>query len=137
MSPAARSPGSVVETDPGTGFEVGDRVGSIVFWGGLAPLAVAAPEYTVKLPDEVPDEAGAATYLNYSTAWYAYHRARVQPGQTVLVHGAAGGVGTAALDLAPAFGAKRHRGGLVRGKGQIGRSFRCLADHPVGRALAR
>ncbi len=98
--------GVVAEADPDTGFRVGDRVGSIVFWGGLAPWALAAPEYTVKLPDHLTFVQGAAVYLNYSTAWYAYHRARTEPGQTVLVHGAAGGVGTAALDLAPAFGAR-------------------------------
>jgi NADPH:quinone reductase len=98
--------GVVLEADPGTGFAPGDRVGSIVFWGGLAERAVVAPEYTVKLPDAVGFAEGAAVYLNWSTAWYAYDRARVEPGQTVLVHGAAGGVGTAALDLAPAFGAR-------------------------------
>ncbi len=98
--------GVVLEADPGTGFEPGDRVGSIVFWGGLAERAVVAPEYTVKLPDAVDDVHGAAVYLNWSTAWYAYDRARVEPGQTVLVHGASGGVGTAALDLAAVFGAR-------------------------------
>jgi len=98
--------GVVLEAGPDSGFAPGDRVGSIVFWGGLAERAVIAPEYTVRLPDHVSFEEGAAVYLNWSTAWYAYDRARVEPGQTVLVHGAAGGVGTAALDLAPAFGVR-------------------------------
>jgi NADPH2:quinone reductase len=98
--------GVVLEADPESGFVPGDRVGSIVFWGGLAERAVVAPEYTVRLPDDVDFDHGAAVYLNWSTAWYAYERARVQPGQTVLVQGAAGGVGTAALDLAEAFGAR-------------------------------
>ncbi|RKR74376.1 NADPH:quinone oxidoreductase family protein [Frondihabitans australicus] len=87
-------------------FAVGDRVGAIVFWGGVAEKCLVAPEYTAKLPDAMPFADGAALYLNYSTAWFAYHRAEVRPGQTVLVQGAAGGVGTAALDLAAAFGAK-------------------------------
>jgi NADPH:quinone reductase len=98
--------GVVLEADPASGFAPGDRVGSIVFWGGLAERAVVAPEYTVKLPDDVGFEAGAAVYLNWSTAWYAYDRAGVRSGATVLVHGAAGGVGTAVLDLAPVFGAR-------------------------------
>ncbi|WP_431279135.1 NADPH:quinone oxidoreductase family protein [Leifsonia poae] len=98
--------GVVVEADAGSGFTPGDRVGSIVFWGGLAERAVVAPEYTVKLPDSMDFEHGAAVYLNWSTAWYAYHRSRVQPGDTVLVHGAAGGVGTALLDLAAVFGVR-------------------------------
>lgn len=98
--------GVVLDADPGSGFAAGDRVGSIVFWGGLAERAVVAPEYTVKLPADVDFEHGAAVYLNWSTAWYAYHRSRVEPGQTVLVHGAAGGVGTALLDLAAVFGVR-------------------------------
>lgn len=87
-------------------FRVGDRVGGIVFWGGIAEQCLVAPEYTVRLPADMPFSEGAAVYLNYSTAWFAYHRAEVRPGQTVLVQGAAGGVGTAALDLAAAFGAR-------------------------------
>jgi NADPH:quinone reductase len=109
--------GVVIEADPASGFAVGDRVGSIVFWGGLAERAVVAPTYTAKLPDDMSFADGAAIYLNYSTAWFAYWRAGLRPtsgpgsetpatrsGGTVLVHGAAGGVGTALLDLAPVFG---------------------------------
>jgi NADPH:quinone reductase len=96
--------GVVAEADSGTGFSVGDRVGGIVFWGGLAEQALAAPDYTVRLPDAMSFADGAAVYLNYSTAWYAYHRSGLRAGQTVLVQGAAGGVGTAVLDLAAVFG---------------------------------
>lgn len=98
--------GVVVEADEGSGFAVGDRVGSIVFWGGLAERAVVAPDYTVHLPDDMSFEEGAAVYLNYSTAWFAYHRSGIRPGGSALVHGAAGGVGTALLDLADAFGVR-------------------------------
>ena len=98
--------GVVREADAGTGFSVGQRVAGIVFWGAMAERCLLAPEYTVALPDEMSFAEGVAVYLNYSTAWYAYDRAGVRPGQTVLVHGAAGGVGTAALDLAAAFGAR-------------------------------
>jgi NADPH:quinone reductase len=97
--------GVVLEADPASGFVPGDHVGSIVFWGGMAERAVAAPEYTVPLPRTMPFDEGAAVYMNYSTAWYAYHRAGVRPGQTVLLHGGAGGVGTAVADLADVFGA--------------------------------
>jgi NADPH2:quinone reductase len=98
--------GIVREADAGSGFAVGDRVAGIVFWGGLAPRCLAAPEYTIKVPDSVDFAEAAAVYLNYSTAWYAYHRVRAQPGQTVLIQGAAGAVGAAALDLAPVFGVR-------------------------------
>ncbi|BDZ50353.1 NADPH:quinone oxidoreductase [Frondihabitans sucicola] len=98
--------GVVSEADPASGFALGDRVAGIVFWGAAAEKCLIAPDYSVKLPDSVSFADGAAIYLNYSTAWFAYHRAEVRAGQTVLVHGAAGGVGTAALDLAASFGAR-------------------------------
>lgn len=98
--------GVVREAPEDSGFAPGDRVGGIIWHGGMAERALAIPEYTVKLPDSMSFVEGAALYMNYATAWYAYDRAGVRPGETVLVQGAAGGVGTAALDLAPAFGAR-------------------------------
>jgi NADPH2:quinone reductase len=98
--------GVVVESDAGSGFAVGDRVAGIVFWGGVAERCLVAPEYTIRLPERLSFAEGAAVYLNYSTAWYAYLRSGVKQGQTVLVQGAAGGVGTAALDLAASFGVR-------------------------------
>jgi NADPH2:quinone reductase len=98
--------GVVLEADDDTGFLVGQRVAGIVFWGAMAERCLLAPEYTVALPETMSFAEGVAVYLNYSTAWYAYHRAGVVQGQTVLVHGAAGGVGTAVLDLADRFGAR-------------------------------
>ena len=98
--------GVVLEADPATGFAVGDRVGGIVWQGALAERALAVPEFTMRLPDSMTFVQGAAIYMNYATSWYAYERTGVRPGETVLVHGAAGGVGTAAIDLADAFGAR-------------------------------
>ncbi|WP_068395951.1 NADPH:quinone oxidoreductase family protein [Kribbia dieselivorans] len=98
--------GVVLEAPTDTRFVPGDRVGGIVWQGALAERCLALPDYTVKLPDSMDFEHGAALYMNYATAWYAYDRARVEPGEFVLVHGAAGGVGTAALDLAKSFGAR-------------------------------
>jgi NADPH2:quinone reductase len=104
--PGSEVAGVVAEADEGSGFAPGDHVAGIVFWGGLAERALVAPDYTVRLPDDLPFEVGAAVYLNYSTAWYAYERSGVRPGDTVLIHGAAGGVGTALVDLAPVFGVR-------------------------------
>jgi len=98
--------GVVLQADPGCGIEVGARVGGIVWQGALADRALAVPEYLIRIPDDVPFVEGAAIYMNYATAWYAFDRAGVRPGETVLVHGAAGGVGSAALDLASVFGAR-------------------------------
>lgn len=98
--------GTVLEAPEGSRFAPGDRVGGIIWQGGMAERALALPDYTVKLPDSMSFIDGAALYMNYGTAWYGYDRARVEPGEYVLVHGAAGGVGTAALDLAASFGAQ-------------------------------
>ena len=96
--------GVVREADPASGLSAGDRVAGVVFWGGLAERCLIAPRYTIRVPESVPFAEAAAVYLNYTTAWYALHRAGAAPGRTVLIHGAAGGVGTAVLDLAPHFG---------------------------------
>lgn len=98
--------GVVLEAPAGSRFDPGDRVGGIIWHGGLAERALALPEYTVKLPDSMSFAQGASLYMNYATSWYALHRAATQPGEWVLVQGGAGGVGTAALDLAPSFGAR-------------------------------
>jgi NADPH2:quinone reductase len=98
--------GVVREAAPGTGFAPGDRVAALVHWGGVAELALAMPQHTVRLPDGMSYAQGAALYLNYATAWYALYRAHVREGEAVLVQGAAGGVGTAALEIAAALGAR-------------------------------
>lgn len=98
--------GVVREAAAESGFQVGDRVAGLVLYGGMAEQALAMPQYTVKLPERMTFEEGAALYLNYSTAWFAVRRARVQSGETVLVHGAAGGVGTAAVDVLHGAGAR-------------------------------
>lgn len=98
--------GVVLEAPADSGFVPGDRVGGIVWYGAVADRALAVPEYLIKLPEQMSFVEGAALYMNYATSWYAYDRAGVQPGETVLVHGAAGGVGTAAIDLAESFGAR-------------------------------
>jgi NADPH2:quinone reductase len=98
--------GVILEAPTGSGFQPGDRVGGIIWNGGLAERALALPDYTVKLPDSMSFAEGAALYMNYATSWYALHRAAVRPDEWILVQGGAGGVGTAALDLAKTFGAK-------------------------------
>jgi NADPH2:quinone reductase len=98
--------GVVREAPEGSGFAVGDRVASMTIWGAMAELALAVPKYTVRIPDAMSYPEGAALWLNYSTAWFGIERAGVREGETVLVQGAAGGVGTAALDLLAGLGAR-------------------------------
>jgi NADPH:quinone reductase len=98
--------GVVVEAPAGSGFALGDRVAGMTIWGAMAELALAIPKYTVKLPEAMSYAEGAALYLNYATAWFAVDRVGVRAGETVLVQGAAGGVGTAALDVLRGLGAR-------------------------------
>jgi NADPH2:quinone reductase len=98
--------GVVVEAPDDLPFRPGDRVAALTHWGGVAEYALAMPQHTLRLPERMSYAQGAALYLNYCTAWYALHRVGLQAGETVLVQGAAGGVGTAALDIAAALGAR-------------------------------
>ncbi|MDO8214032.1 NADPH:quinone oxidoreductase family protein [Conexibacter sp. CPCC 206217] len=85
----------------------GDRVAAFPILGGWAETAVASPAMTFPLPDALDFAQGAALILNYHTAWFALvQRGQLQRGETVLVHGAAGGVGTASLQVARGLGAR-------------------------------
>jgi NADPH:quinone reductase len=87
----------------------GDRVvGLTMLTGGMAEVAVLSPDRVFTLPDNVGFAAGAGLLFNDLTVYFALTvRARLQPGETVLVHGAAGGIGTSTLRLAPVLGASR------------------------------
>ena len=96
----------VVCEDAG-GFRAGDRVAAMPVIGGFAEIVSVNPEMVFPLPAAVPTDRGAAVPLNYLTAHFALHRrARLLAGETVLVHGAAGGLGAAACQLAAAHGAR-------------------------------
>ncbi len=74
----------------------------------MAEVVTLPPERLFRLPDSVSFEAGAGVLFNYLTVHFALRtRGRLSNGDTVLVHGAAGGIGTSTLRLAPAFGAVR------------------------------
>lgn len=98
--------GVVLEAGPGSRFQVGDRVAGLTVWGAAAERALGLPRYTVRIPDAMSYLDGAAVYLNYATAWFALYRVGFTPGESVLVHGAAGGVGTATLQLVRAKGGR-------------------------------
>jgi NADPH2:quinone reductase len=90
-----------------TEVAVGDRVCATVMNGAFAEQIVVPEAAVVKLPDVVPFEIGAATLLTYATTLHALvDRAAIQPGETLLVLGASGGVGTAAIELGKALGAR-------------------------------
>src|SRR5436305_833921 len=100
--------GGVVRTAPdGAGVAPGDRVAAFCMLGGFAEVVAAPAHMCFKLPDELDFAQGAALVLNYHTAYFALKlRGRLADGETVLVHGAAGGVGTASLQVANGLGAR-------------------------------
>jgi len=100
--------GGIVRSAPeGAAVQAGDRVAAFCMLGGFAEVAVAPEFLTFKLPDALDFAQGAALILNYHTAYFSLKlRGRLAEGETVLVHGAAGGVGTAALQIAKGLGAK-------------------------------
>ncbi|GBD27903.1 Quinone oxidoreductase 1 [bacterium HR30] len=85
----------------------GQRVMAMLDWGGYASMVAAPSEFVVPLPDFMPDEVGAAFGVAYQTAYLALaQRAALQAGEILLVHGAAGGVGLAAVEVGRALGAR-------------------------------
>jgi NADPH:quinone reductase-like Zn-dependent oxidoreductase len=90
-----------------SGWSAGDRVISMLGHGGLAEKVLVAAPMALPLPDERTFEEGSALILTYATSIHALlDRGRLREGQTLLVLGAAGGVGLAAVELGKAFGAR-------------------------------
>jgi NADPH:quinone reductase len=92
-----------------TGFGVGDRVlgGAVLPHGGFGELAMMHAAATFPAPTELDDAQAAALYIGYQTGWFGLHRrAGLRRGETLLVHAAAGGVGSAAIQLGKAAGAR-------------------------------
>ncbi|GAA4705702.1 NADPH:quinone oxidoreductase family protein [Pseudonocardia yuanmonensis] len=99
--------GVVREAPEGSEFSPGDRVAASTSTGAFAELAKAQVLSVFPLPDNVSFAAGACLPMNYLTMTFALiTRGQLQKGETVLVHGAAGGIGTATIQLAKALGAR-------------------------------
>jgi NADPH2:quinone reductase len=100
--------GDVEALGPGvTTLRVGDRVAALTVYGGYAERIVRPAADFVRVPDGLDDGEVVALILNYVTAYQAIHRvAALRPGQTALVTGASGGVGTALLDLLRSHGVR-------------------------------
>jgi NADPH2:quinone reductase len=102
--PGSEIVGRVVEVASDvTNLKIGDRVFSPS--GGFADEAVLSASRVIAIPDQLSDGQGATFMQSYLTAWFAFHkRAQVREGATMLVLGAGGGVGLAAVDLGVAMG---------------------------------
>lgn len=104
--PGSEVGGVVTHAPEGSGVKAGDRVMAFTVLGGMAERAVAPAYLTFPLPEQLDFAQGASTILNYHTVYFALKlRGRLEAGERVLVHGAAGGVGTAALQVAKGLGA--------------------------------
>ena len=104
--PGSEVGGVVVSAPDGAGVSEGDRVAAFCMLGGFAETVVA-PEHFVFPLDGLDFAQGAGLVLNYHTAYFSLViRGRYSTGETVLVQGAAGGVGTAALQVAKGLGAR-------------------------------
>ncbi|MEH1058281.1 NADPH:quinone oxidoreductase family protein [Micromonospora sp. CPCC 206171] len=110
FTPGVELCGEVVALGEGVGgFALGDRVlgGATLPYGGFAEFALLAAAATFPAPAELDDAEAAALYIGYQTGWFGLHRrAGLRAGETLLVHAAAGGVGSAAVQLGKAAGAR-------------------------------
>ena len=115
--------GGVVRSAPaGCGLQPGDRVAAFTALGAFAETAVAPAFFTFKLPDALDFAQGAGLVLNYHTAYFALRtRGRLTRARRVLVHGAAGGVGTAALQVARGSARARSRSSRREAKERVAR----------------
>jgi len=105
--PGSEVAGVVRSAPAGAQVNAGERVAAFCGLGGFAETAVAPEFFTFALAPALDFAQGAGLILNYHTAYFALAlRGRIKEGETVLVHGAAGGVGTAALQVARGLGAR-------------------------------
>jgi NADPH:quinone reductase len=106
--PGGEAAGVVLAVGPGvTEVAPGDRVAATLLSGAFAEQIVVPEASVIKLPDAVSFEIGAATLLTYATTLHALvDRAALAAGETLLVLGAAGGVGSAAVELGKLLGAR-------------------------------
>jgi len=107
-TPGGESAGVVDAVGPDVDdVAVGDRVFASTGSGGFAEAVLAKPRQLVRLPSGLDFGRGASFLQVYGTAWFALkHRTFVRPGEVVLVTGAGGGVGLAAIDVARSLGAR-------------------------------
>ena len=129
-TPGMDAAGVVRSCAPGADFRPGQRVAVLVPYGCWQEVIDVPPGRVLPLPDGMSFEAAAAAPLNYLTGLFALvRRARALAGETLLVHGAAGGVGTAALQLGKALGLRT----IAVAGDEAKREFavRCGANHAV------
>lgn len=105
--PGTEVAGVVLDAPAGSGFVPGQRVLAVSSLGGYAERVAVHPNLVLPMPDELTFAEGASLIINYQTMEFAFtRRANLRAGETVVVLGAAGGIGTSAIQLAKAHGAR-------------------------------
>lgn len=123
--------GTVREAGPGSRFSPGDRVVAFTMSGVFSEVVSVPEQFVLPLPDEVDFAAGACLPMNYLTAHFTLEtRGGLKAGETVLVQGAAGGIGTAVVQLAAALGATVI--GVTSSEAKAEVAKRAGAAHTVG-----
>jgi NADPH2:quinone reductase len=104
--PGGEAAGVITELGPGvSNFKIGDRVVALTLWGAFAEELVAYAQAVLRIPDELDFATASGLTITYGTAMHSLRqRANLRDGQTVLVLGAAGGVGLAAVECARMLG---------------------------------
>jgi NADPH:quinone reductase len=147
--PGMEAAGVVCSAPEDSGLRAGDRVGAFTMMGGYAQRVVVAPENVVPTAAGLDDAEAAALLGNYYTMYFALaRRGALRPDETVLVLGSAGGVGTAAVQIAKALGAKViagvHRPGAIEFVSSLGADavvpltegwLAAVRDHTGGRGV--
>jgi NADPH:quinone reductase len=109
FTPGAEVAGVIGEVGEGVSLSVGQRVLGLPLLpkGGFTEAVVVKEGDVFPIPDEISYEEAAAMFITYHTAYYALHtKAHLQPSETLLVHAGSGGVGSAAIQIGKALGAK-------------------------------
>jgi NADPH2:quinone reductase len=128
--PGSEVAGIVLSAPEGAQVKEGDRVAAFCALGGFAETAVAPEFFASPLSPKLDFAQGAGLILNYHTAYFSLLlRGRLKQGETVLVHGAAGGVGTASLQVAKGLGASTIA--LVSSEAKRAVAEQAGADHTV------
>jgi NADPH:quinone reductase len=100
LVPGGEVSGTIVSAPPKSGLQKGQRVVALTGTGGYAEYALAPAAHSFPIPDDVEDAAALAVLIQGLTAWHLYRTAgRVADGESVVVHSAAGGVGSLAVQL--------------------------------------
>jgi NADPH2:quinone reductase len=123
--PGSELAGVVEKVGPGVeAFRQGDRIAALTGWGAFAEHVIVRTERATRVPDSMPLDIAGAFTMAYGTSHHALkQRANLQPGETVLVLGASGGVGLAAVEIAKAMGARVIAGASSPQKLEVARRY--------------